>query len=81
MTSLIEILDWSDLFPIGFEDLSILVAITAITLLIMSEVLYPHFGFKLLINTKRLRRVAILFSVFFLVAVSIKVIDIVSVLY
>jgi hypothetical protein len=77
-------LDFEDLwvlFPLNFEDLSILLAITAISLLIMSEVLYPFFGFKVLINTKRLRRVAVFFSVLFLVTVSVRVINIISPFY
>jgi hypothetical protein len=81
MMLLIEVENFSSLFPIRLDDLSILIAITAITLLIMSEVLYPYFGFKLLINTKRLRRVAMLFSIFFLALVTIKIIEVISPLY
>lgn len=81
MTFPIDFEDLSEFFPLSFEDLSILLAITAISLLIMSEVLYPYFGFKVLINTKRLRRVAVFFSILFLVTVSIRVINIISSLY
>jgi hypothetical protein len=81
MTFPIDFEDLSEFFPLSFEDLSILLAITAISLLIMSEVLYPYFGFKVLINTKRLRRVAVFFSILFLVTVSIRVINIISPLY
>jgi hypothetical protein len=81
MTFPLDFEDFSSLFPLSFEDLSILLAITAISLLIMSEVLYPYFGFKVLINTKRLRRVAIIFSIAFLVTVTIRVVNIISPLY
>ena len=65
------------IIPIDFGDLSILLAITAIILLITSELL-SSYQRRIVINRKRLRRAAIVFSVFFLITVSIRIVDIIS---
>jgi hypothetical protein len=65
------------ILPIDFGDLSILFAITAIILLITSELL-SSYQRRIVINRKRLRRAAIVFSIFFLITVSIRIVDIIS---
>jgi hypothetical protein len=64
----------SMIFPIDVGELSILFAVTAIILLILSEWLSPyHRRINIFISRKRLRRVATLFSIFFLITVAVKV--------
>jgi hypothetical protein len=65
------------IFPLDFGDLSILLAMTAIVLLVTSELL-PSYYRKILINRKRLRRTAIVFSIFFLITVTLRVVNILS---
>lgn len=64
------------ILPINFDDLSILLATMAIILLITPE-LMSFYHRKLLINKKRLRAAAIVFSVFFLITVVIRVVNII----
>ena len=62
------------IFPVDIWALSILFAVTAVILLITSELLSPyHRRINILISWKRLRRVAILFSILFLVTVAIRI--------
>ena len=64
-------------FPLGFWDISLLTAITAIILLITSEMLSPHYGkVNIPINKKRLKNAAIVFSAIFLAAVAIRIAEI-----
>ena len=66
------------MFPIGFWDISLLLAITAIILLITSELLSPHYGkVNILINKKRLRNTAITVSTLFLITVAIRITEII----
>ena len=61
-------------FPLGIWDISLLLAITAIILLITSELLSPHYGeANLKINRKRLRNTALTFSILFLATVALKI--------
>lgn len=66
-------------FPLSFWDISLLLAITAIILLITSELLSPYYGkVNILINKKRLKNVALTFSILFLITVAIRIISIIS---
>ena len=62
------------MFPLGFWDISLLLAITAIILLITSELLSPYYGkVNILINIKGLRNAAITVSILFLITVAIRI--------
>lgn len=64
-------------FPLGFWDISLLLAIIAIMLLEASEILSPHYGkINIMINRKRLRNAALATSIIFLITVAIRIIDI-----
>lgn len=61
-------------FPLGFWDISLLLAITAIILLITSELLSPYYGrVNILINKKRLKNTAIIVSILFLITVAVRI--------
>jgi hypothetical protein len=61
-------------FPLSFWDVSLWLAITAIILLITSELISPYYGkTNLLINKKRLRNVALTVSTLFLITVAIRI--------
>ena len=65
------------MFPLGFWDISLLTAITAIILLITSELLSPQYGkVNIKTNKKRLKNAAITLSIMFLATVAIRVISI-----
>jgi len=65
-------------FPLGFWDISLWLAITAIILLITSEMLSPQYGkINIHINRKRLRNVTIVVSILFLATVAIRILNIV----
>lgn len=65
------------MFPLGFWDISLLLAITAIILLITSEMLSSYYGkVNILINKKRLKNIALAVSVLFLATVVIRIINI-----
>ena len=64
------------ILPLNFDDLSILLAITAVILLVTSELLSSFYR-RILINKRKLRRAAIAFSIFFLVTVAIKIANII----
>jgi hypothetical protein len=62
------------MLPLGLWDISLLLAITAIILLITSELLLPYYGkVTVLINKKRLRNAAITVSLLFLITVAIRI--------
>jgi hypothetical protein len=66
-------------FPLTFWDISLWLAVTAIILLITSELVSPYYGkTSLIINKKRLRNVALAFSILFLITVAIKIADIIT---
>jgi hypothetical protein len=66
-------------FPLGFWDISLLLAVTAIILLITSELISPYYGkTNLLINKKRLRNVALTVSALFLTTVAIRIFTILN---
>jgi hypothetical protein len=61
-------------FPLSFWDISLWLAITAIILLIASELISPYYGrTNLLINKKRLQNVALTVSTLFLITVAIRI--------
>ena len=61
-------------FPLTFWDISLWLAVTAIILLITSELISPYYGkTNLLINKKRLRNVSIIVSTLFLITVAIRI--------
>ena len=64
-------------FPLSFWDLSLWLAITAIILLVTSELISPHYGkTNLIIERKRLRNVAIAISLLFLMTVAVRIYEI-----
>ena len=68
-----------EIFPLDLGELSILFAMTAITLLVTSELLSSYRGrISILINKKRIRRASIVFAILFLVTVGIKIYSIIS---
>ena len=61
-------------FPLGVWDISLLLAITAIILLITSELVSPQYGkINILINKKRLKNTAITVTTLFLITVAIRI--------
>jgi len=65
-------------FPLGFWDISLLLAITAIILLVTSELLSPYYGKTgIQINKKRLKNTALAFSFLFLATVAIRIVSII----
>jgi len=65
-------------FPLGFWDISLLLAITAIILLITSELLSIQYGrTNLRLNRKRLKNAAITTSILFIATVAIRIITII----
>jgi hypothetical protein len=65
-------------FPLSFWDISLFLAVTAIILLVTSELLSPYYGkTNLTINRKRLRNVALASSTLFLVTVVIEIVIII----
>jgi hypothetical protein len=66
-------------FPLSFWDISLWLAVTAIILLITSELISPYYGkTNLLINKKRLRNVALTMSIMFLITVAIRIYEIIT---
>ena len=65
-------------FPLDFWDISLWLAITAIILLITSELLSPYYGkTNILISKKRLKNTALAVSILFLATVAIRIISII----
>lgn len=65
-------------FPLGFWDISLWLAITAIILLITSEMLSPRYGkINILIDNKKLENAAFAVSILFLATVTIRIINII----
>jgi hypothetical protein len=63
--------------PTGFWDISLLFAITAIMLLIISELLSSYYGkVNILIDKKKLRNAAIALSILFLITLAIRILEI-----
>jgi len=65
-------------FPLTFWDTSLWLAVTAIILLITSELISPYYGrTNLLINKKRLKNAALTVSILFLATVAIRIANII----
>jgi len=65
-------------FPLSLWDISLWLAVTAIILLVTSELISPHYGkTNLLIKKKRLRNVALAISILFLITVVIRIYEII----
>jgi len=65
-------------FPLSFWDISLWLTITAIILLITSELLSPHYGkVNIRINKKRLQNAALAVSILFLITAAIRIINMV----
>ena len=65
--------------PLSFWDLSLWLAVTAIILLIASELVSPHYGrTSILINKNRLRNAALTMSILFLITVGIRIYGIIA---
>ena len=61
-------------FPLNLWDISLLLAITAIILLVTSELLSPYYGkTSLRINKTKLKNAALTTSILFLLTVAIRV--------
>jgi len=61
-------------FPLSFLDISLFLAVTAIILLITSELISPYYGkTNLLINKKRLKRAALIVSILFLMTIVVRI--------
>lgn len=61
-------------FPLEFYDISLWLAVTAIILLTTSEFISPKYGQTgLIIEKRRLRTIAIIFSALFLSTVAIRI--------
>ena len=66
-------------FPLSFWDISLWLAVTAIILLITSELISPYYGrTNLLVNKKRLKNVSLTVSILFLITVAIRVYGIIA---
>ena len=65
-------------FPLSFWDISLWLAITAIVLLVTSEMLSPYYGkINIRIAKKKLKNAAFAVSILFLATVAIRIISIV----
>lgn len=66
-------------FPLGLWDISLWLAVTAIILLITSEMLSPYYGrTNIQISRKRLRNVAVTVAILFLGTVAIRIVGLVA---
>jgi len=66
-------------FPLSLWDISMWLAVTAIILLITSELISPYYGrTNLIINKKRLRNVALADATLFLITVAIRIMTILN---
>ena len=65
-------------FPLSFWDISLWLAVTAIILLITSELTSPYYGkTNLLINKKRLKNAALTTGTLFLMTVAMRIYEII----
>jgi hypothetical protein len=66
-------------FPLTFWDISLWLAVTAIILLIASELISPYYGkTNLLINKKRLKNTSLTISILFLTTAAIRIINMIT---
>jgi len=65
------------IYPLSFWDLSLWLAVTAIILLVTSELLSPYYGrTSIIVNKRRLRMVALSLGILFMLTVVIRVYEI-----
>jgi hypothetical protein len=65
--------------PFGFWDISLWLAVVSIILLATAELISPYYGhLNLLIDRRRLRRVALVMGMLFLVTVALRIINLIS---
>ncbi|MBX5327644.1 MAG: hypothetical protein ACQXXH_01540 [Candidatus Bathyarchaeia archaeon] len=65
-------------FPLDFWNLSLWLAVTAIILLITSEMLSPYYGkVKIRINRKRLKNISFTVAILFLATVAVRIVNII----
>jgi hypothetical protein len=65
--------------PLGFWDVSLWLAVTAIILLITAELISPYYGqTNLRINKKKLKNVALVLGILFLITVAIRIYGIIT---
>jgi len=65
--------------PLTFWDVSLWLAVTAIILLITVELISPYYGqTNLLINKKKLKKVALITGILFLITVAIRIYGIIT---
>jgi hypothetical protein len=65
--------------PLDFWHMSLWLAVTAIILLVTSELISPYYGkINLLINRKKLRAIATVTSILFLITVAIHAYSIIA---
>jgi hypothetical protein len=66
-------------FPLSLWDISLWLAVTAIILLVTSELISPYYGkTNLFINRKRLRNTALTVAMLFLITVAIRIATIIN---
>lgn len=66
------------IFPLSFWDIGLLLAVTAIILLITSTMLSPQYGkINIQVDRKKLLNAALAVSILFLITVAIKTINII----
>jgi len=66
-------------FPLSLTDLSLWLAITAITLLATSELISPYYGqTNLLIEKRKLRKAALAIGILFMITVAIRIYSIIT---
>jgi len=66
-------------FPLSFWDITLWLAVTAIILLIASELISPYYGkTNLLINKKRLKNAALTMGILFFITVAIRIYGIIT---
>jgi len=61
-------------FPLSFWDISLWLAVTAIILLVTSELISPYYGkSKITINKQNLRNAALIVGILFIITVIVRV--------
>jgi hypothetical protein len=65
--------------PLTFWDISLWLAVTAIILLITAELISPYYGqTNLLVNKKKLKNIALITAILFLITVAIRIYGIIT---
>jgi hypothetical protein len=65
--------------PLGFWDISLWLAVTAIILLITAELISPYYGqTNLRINKKKLKNAALVLGILFLITVAMRIYGIIT---